>query len=105
VIAVAGSHRIERYLAWALMNKMADAGNTMIPALLVLEKIGFTVSMDRSIQPNLFRATRADEIYVAEDPLRLLGLVKLIEVRTWDWRPSDAEIREALRQYELGGSS
>jgi hypothetical protein len=39
------------------------------------------------------RATRGDEVYVCDDALAVLGLVKLIEVRTWDWKAADARLR------------
>jgi len=48
------------------------------------------------------RATRGDETYLADDPVALLGLVKLIEERGWEWQPDDAEISAAIERYELG---
>lgn len=83
------------------MKTIATAGNTVVPALLALESLGFTVIVDQTRSSELFRATRGDETYVAEDPEALLGLVKLIEVRGWDWHPDDAEIHDVMQRYGL----
>ena len=86
-----------------LMQNIAAAGNTVVPALLALEKLGFNVSVGRDGGGrDLFEATRGDESYLAEDPVSVLGLVKLIEMRSWEWRPSDLEIDEVLKRYDLG---
>lgn len=80
------------------MKKIAQAANTVVPAILALEQLGFTLAVGDSE----VRATRADEEYVAEDPVAVLGLVKLIETRSWDWRPTDAEIDAVIERYKLG---
>jgi hypothetical protein len=79
------------------MNTIATAGNVVVPALLVLEKLGFVVERRGS----LCRASRQDEVYVAEDPVAVLGLVKLVEARTWDWKANDTEIDDVLKRYDL----
>ena len=84
------------------MKRIATAGNTVVPALLALEELGFVVTVEKSGDAELFRATRGDETYVAEDPVAVLGLVKLIEMRGWEWQPSDVEIDEVMRRYKLG---
>lgn len=83
------------------MKKIATAGNTVVPALLALEKLGFVVAIEQSGDAELFRATRGDETYLAEDPVAVLGLVKLVEMRSWEWQPSDLEIDEVMRRHEL----
>jgi hypothetical protein len=77
------------------MTHIATAGNVVVPALLALEGLGFAVERRGA----LCRATRGDESYVAEDPIGVLGLVKLIEMRTWDWKATDAQIEAALKKY------
>ena len=44
-------------------------------------------------------ATRGEETFIAEDPVTVLGLVRLVELRGWDWRAPDAEIERVLAQY------
>jgi hypothetical protein len=39
---------------------------------------------------------------VAADPVSVLGLVKLVEARSWNWRASDDEIDATLGRYGLG---
>lgn len=88
-------------VSWgARMKRIATAGNTVVPALLVLEQLGFAMTVNGASE---LRATRGDEEYVADDPVAVLGLVKLIESRTWDWRPTDDEFEATARRYNLLG--
>lgn len=80
-------------------NQITAAANTVVPALLALESLGYTVVEDGS----LVAATAGGERYTAEDPVTVLGLVKLIETRSWSWRASDEEIAAALGRF--GSSS
>jgi hypothetical protein len=84
------------------MKQIASAGNTVVPALLALERLGFTVSVERDGPFEIFRATRGEESYLADDPVCVLGLVRLVETRGWEWRAGDAEIEEVMRRYALG---
>jgi hypothetical protein len=36
---------------------------------------------------------------VADDPVTILGLIKLIETRSWDWRASDEDITATLDKF------
>jgi len=83
------------------VKKIVAAGNTMVPALLELERLGFVISTSDS-GPQTFTARRDDEVFVAEDPVSLLGLLKLVDSRGWDWRPNDSEIEATMRRYKLG---
>ena len=74
---------------------IAAAGNTLAPALAVIRGMGYQVT----------REAGGDTVYVAEsgactlkaeDPLTLLGLAKLYEVRGRNWRPTDAEVSALL---------
>ena len=46
-------------------------------------------------------ASSDDATFVAGDPVALLGLVKLVEVRTWAWTASDDDIDETLAKHDL----
>jgi hypothetical protein len=84
-----------------LNNKIRTAGNTVVPALLALEQLGFQVSVCISPRGQTVTATRAGEEYTAEDPVAVLGLVKLIEARTWQWQATDPQIEDMLQKYDL----
>ena len=75
---------------------IAAAGNTVVPALLALEDLGFEVTTQSSSVGETTIAVRGEEKYVAEDPVTVLGLIKLIEVRTWQWAASYSEIEKTL---------
>ena len=75
------------------------AANTVVPAILVLEQLGFTLRVENNGE--LLVATRQGETYSAEDPVTVLGLVKLIEVRGAEWKPTDAQVDATLEKYNL----
>lgn len=85
------------------MKGILAAANIIVPAFLVLEQLGFTVTVDEGAEVSRVRARRGDEEFVADDPITILGLVKLIESRTWDWKPTDEEIDQTIKRYNLGG--
>lgn len=78
--------------------RIVQAGNTVVPALLAIESLGF----DIEVRGDSVTARRDQDEYEAEDPVGLLGLIRLVEVRSWDWSASDAQIEEALRRYDMG---
>jgi hypothetical protein len=75
---------------------MAQAGNTVVPAILALLQIGCSVEQDGE----LFVARLGSARFQAEDPVAVLGLVKLAETRR-PWTASDAEIDGVLMQFDL----
>jgi hypothetical protein len=82
------------------MGSISPSGSTVVPAILALEALGFRVTFHAESGECL--ATRGDESYSAEDPVWVLGLVKLAEVRGRDWAVTDAEIEATLRRFGWG---
>jgi hypothetical protein len=74
---------------------IAEAGNTMAPALAVLRSLGYRVTRD-SIGERRYRAEDECRMFVADDPLALLGLVKLYETKGDAWRPTDAQVLDLI---------
>ena len=74
------------------------AADTVIPAILVLESMGFTVSQEA----DLIVARAGNARFAAEDPVAVLGLglVKLAETRR-PWRADDEEINDVLGRFSL----
>ncbi|PHV32791.1 hypothetical protein CSQ94_15655 [Janthinobacterium sp. BJB312] len=75
--------------------RIAAAGNTLAPALGVLHKLGYAVTRDKTAEQQ-YQAEDDTCIFVADDPLTLLGLVKIYEERGADWQPSDEEVQRLL---------
>lgn len=75
--------------------RLVAAGNTLAPALSILRKLGYTVTRETSGERQ-YRAENETCIFSADDPLVLLGLVKIYEVRGADWQPSDEEVQRLL---------
>ncbi len=74
---------------------ISSAGNTLAPALGVIRALGYSVSREADGLRRYKAENVLCELY-AEDPLSLLGLVKLVEIRGEAWHPSDAEVEELL---------
>ncbi len=72
------------------------AGNTVVPAILALRELGFTVA---KVEDD-FVAQLPDATFRADDPVTVLGLVKLAEVRR-PWWATDAEIDRAIAEFGL----
>jgi hypothetical protein len=84
-------------------NKRIGAmGNAVVPALLALEQLGFEVIIQNSSVGQTIIAVRGEEEYFADDPVTVLGLIKLIEVRTWQWSVNDSELEKTMQKYRLG---
>ncbi len=83
--------------------RIAAGGNTVVPALLVLEHLGFNVTVRDSSAEQTVAAVRGGEEYKADDPVAVLGLIKLIEVRQWHWNATDQEIEATLQKYHIDG--
>jgi hypothetical protein len=74
---------------------IAQAGNTVVPAVLAVESLGFEVI----VHGDRVHAQRGEESYIADDPVALLGLIRLVEVRSWEWRANDEEIAMTLGRF------
>lgn len=72
-----------------------QAGNTVVPAILALRALGFVVEQ----QGDGFVARTGSARFSADDPVAVLGLVKLAESRR-PWRATDSEIDEVLAEFD-----
>ena len=79
------------------MKQLSAAANTVVPGVRALEDLGFEVTFPLIAGEQHCRAKNLDHDYLGPDPIYVLGLVKLIEMRGWDgWRASDAEVEAVL---------
>lgn len=67
------------------------AGNTLAPSLAEVRALGYEVSRGTDCG-GAYVAEGQNSRLVADDPLGLLGLVKLYECRGKDWQPTDDEV-------------
>jgi hypothetical protein len=86
------------------MVRIATAGNTINPALLVLKAKGYEVrcKTDEEGQIVTYWARRDGNVFIGEDPVSVLGLVTLWEHRGEDWKTRDNEpfLFEELEELE-----
>jgi hypothetical protein len=79
--------------------RVTNAGNTLAPSYALLRQLGFQVTHLRDANGEPTGWVRAENQYcvlTAEDPVLLLGLIKLIECRGAGWRPTGAEVDDFL---------
>ena len=82
--------------------RLKDSSYTMVPAILVLEQLGFTVTVQRhGDRRNWWRAERQSLELVATEPLKLLGLATIHDMRGTDWRASADEARTISVRHKL----
>ena len=82
---------------------LAAAGNTLAPALAALRSLGYTVTSVPGLSGDL-KAEAAGLCFVGEDPLQLLGLVRMHELRGAHWQANDDE-RAAWHKLEGRGGA
>jgi len=75
---------------------LSQAGDTVVPAILVLRALGYVIEQ----VGGRFSATDGSARFSAEDPVAVLGLVKLAEARR-PWQATDAEIDDVLAEFDL----
>jgi len=76
--------------------RITAAGNTEIPAILVLESRGYTISTSSD---RYWYAEKSNCKYTAQSPLELLGLIELHIARGIDWKADDSDIDRCIKQY------
>ena len=82
--------------------RLADAGNTVIPAYLTLRQRGYAVRRDPpdASGQELWHAENETTHVIAEDVLTLLALTAIVENRGAEWRATDKQIQLFLREYD-----
>jgi hypothetical protein len=76
---------------------LTAAGNTVIPAIKALLDLGYQVRVDS----RTVIAQKDGNIFTADDPVMVLGLVKLYETRGDNWQVSDEELQAISGEYGL----
>jgi hypothetical protein len=79
---------------------IASAGNTLAAAHAALQALGFELSLVEGT--DLIKAKGAQGVFVAADPVLLLGLVRLHELRGEAWQPTDSEVEDFLAFVQSG---
>ncbi|MGO1071589.1 hypothetical protein [Lysobacter sp. CA199] len=77
--------------------RVAMAGNTLAPAYSVLLKKGYAVERHPDLS-GWCCASKDGYSFLAENPVELLGLIAMLEVRGEAWQASDREVGQFLQQ-------
>ena len=80
---------------------LAAAGNVVIPAILTLRQLVYTVETGGKSDNQAFIAKKNGYSFYADDPITILGLIKIFETRGEEWMASDDEIETVGREYHL----
>jgi len=78
---------------------IAAAGNTVVPAYLTLLKLGYTMDRVSNGGEEHWIAKKGALQLVADCPLELLGLCLLRSERGPDWQATDIQIDEFMGQF------
>jgi hypothetical protein len=82
------------------MEFITTAGNIEVPSFLALKQAGLDPKRERLVEGvEVWTATSGNTQYSAPSPLELLGLHLLRDIRGADWKATDAEIEQYLRDY------
>jgi hypothetical protein len=77
---------------------ISAAGNVVVPAYLAILSKGYKIEPS-GVKSGLI-ATRGDDSFVADDPITLLGLISMAELRGAHWHASDQEIDDFLARFD-----
>ena len=84
------------------MLRIKDNARTMVPAILALEEAGFSVRVVRHEGGRNWWFAESDVLeLVASDPLKLLGLAKMHELRGDGWEAPDEEAHAVMGRHKL----
>ena len=83
------------------MSVLCAAGNTEVPAYLVLTQKGYVVTAnDLPEEHSNWCAEKDGARFQADTLIEVLGLVSMYEVRGSNWAASDRDIDDFLNQYD-----
>ena len=77
--------------------RIAMAANTLAPAYAALLKKGYRVERRRDPSGGCL-ASKDGHSFLAENPVELLGLIAMAEMRGEAWQASDREVELFLQQ-------
>lgn len=80
-----------------MRHQIAQASNTVVPALLAIESLGFTVE----VGDQFVTARGRNGEFIAEDPVAVLGLIRLVDLRSWAWSADDEQIDAVLKRHKI----
>jgi hypothetical protein len=75
---------------------LVAAGNTVVTAILLIRQMGYNVLVDK--EKGRCSAEKDGNSFIADDPVMVLGLIKLFEMKGENWRASDDEIEEVMKE-------
>ncbi len=75
--------------------------DTVMPAMVLILQMGYHMTIDHT-KPS-FSAEKDGNTFEAEDPVVVLGLIKLFEMRGENWAATAAEMEEIVKEMLLSG--
>ena len=84
---------------------ISTSGNVIVPAYLTLLQKGYLVTSIKEGTKDEWIAENEKCGLIAEDPLTLLGLVNIYEIRGNSWKASDEQTDRFLENYGRSESS
>ncbi|HEX3656649.1 MAG TPA: hypothetical protein VHV55_12610 [Pirellulales bacterium] len=83
-----------------MSENIGAAGNTLVPAVLTLESMGYRIGWERhDDQREDWHADGPLGHFWGDDPLELLGLITMRELRGVNWKATDEQIDAFAARY------
>ncbi|QQP97777.1 hypothetical protein [Lysobacter enzymogenes] len=75
------------------------ANNTLAPAAAALLQQGYELEGHPTL-PGWWLARKGEHSFLAENPVELLGLIAMVQLRGEDWAATDREIADFLQRFD-----
>jgi len=81
------------------MEQITAAGNTEVPAYLLLLREGCSIERQHFGEEEIWIAEKGDLRVSGSSPLEVLGLYQMRKQRGKHWRTQDSEIEDFLKRF------
>jgi hypothetical protein len=75
---------------------LTATGNTVVPAILLIRQMGYSLMVNK--EKGYCFAEKNGNSFRADDPVMVLGLIKLYKMKGEHWNASDEEIETVLKE-------
>ncbi|SDY28062.1 hypothetical protein SAMN04487939_101614 [Lysobacter sp. yr284] len=79
--------------------RVAMAGNVLAPASAAIQQLGYALERHPD-WPGWLVARKGEDAFQAENPVELLGLIAMVQLRGDRWEANDRELADYLQRLD-----